>query len=228
MNYSDVKTKIKAAYNATLPASIRYDPNFTDKQKLFYAELTASMNHLGYCEYENIYFAEILGVSKRTITRFLAELSDRGYIALEFLGNGERRITFPIHQVGFIQPPRIKNKMNGVSEEELGFINTFLEEWEKALDCKLYAKKNYLQVVLARLENFSEEELVRARDNRIDFVKNSPWHQVEENKRYKNDITILLRDDQSVLKSLQMNTSNKSKKSSLSFNIDKADKNLLD
>lgn len=73
----------KVAYYAILPASVRYDNDISASAKLMYAEITALSNKEGYCWANNQYFADLYGVSKRTITRWIGELTKSGYVWLE-------------------------------------------------------------------------------------------------------------------------------------------------
>ncbi len=71
------------AYYAVIPATIRYDPDLMANAKLLYAELTSLCNKTGYCWAGNQYFAELYGLSERTVSRLIAQLEDKGYIRCE-------------------------------------------------------------------------------------------------------------------------------------------------
>lgn len=72
-------------YYAIIPANVRYDNDLTANAKLLYGEITALCNEKGYCWAGNSYFAELYQKDKSTITRWLKQLEDKGYIVREFV-----------------------------------------------------------------------------------------------------------------------------------------------
>ena len=75
----------KKSYYAIIPANVRYDKRIRANAKLLYGEITALTNEKGYCWANNQYFADLYEVSKETISRWVSELSDRGYITVELI-----------------------------------------------------------------------------------------------------------------------------------------------
>lgn len=83
----------KKSYYAVIPANVRYDEQLSPNAKLLYGEITALCNSEGYCWASNKYFAELYGVTNRTIANWLRELADREYIKAEvFFKTGSREI----------------------------------------------------------------------------------------------------------------------------------------
>ena len=76
-------------YWAVIPSPVRYDENLTPSEKLLYGEVSSLTNRTGYCFAANAYFAELYGLTERTIRRMLADLQEYGYIRIED-GNGGR------------------------------------------------------------------------------------------------------------------------------------------
>ena len=70
----------KKSYYAVIPANVRYDESLPPNAKLLYGEITALCNAEGYCWASNKYFADLYGVTDRTIKRWLRDLHDRCYI----------------------------------------------------------------------------------------------------------------------------------------------------
>ena len=71
------------SYFAIIPANVRYDKRLTANAKLLYGEITALCNEKGFCWARNSYFAELYGVDKKTVSRWISELIEYGYIFSE-------------------------------------------------------------------------------------------------------------------------------------------------
>lgn len=69
-------------YYAIIPAEVRYDKDLPANAKLLYGEITALCNKEGYCFASNEYFANLYGVSKRSITGWLIALKEKKYISI--------------------------------------------------------------------------------------------------------------------------------------------------
>ncbi len=77
--------KQNVSYYAVIPASVRYDSKVCPNAKLLYGEVTALCNKEGYCWATNKYFAELYGVSARTVTKWVKQLTDNGYLKSEIV-----------------------------------------------------------------------------------------------------------------------------------------------
>lgn len=73
------------AFYAIIPANVRYDKRIRPNAKLLYGEITALCNSKGYCWASNSYFSELYGVSKQSISYWVKELVDCGYISTELI-----------------------------------------------------------------------------------------------------------------------------------------------
>lgn len=92
-------------YYAIVPANVRY-ADISSSSKLLYGEITALCNTRGYCWATNKYFAELYGVDSETVSRWISELHEKGFILRDISeedGN-KRKITLsvkmprPIHK----------------------------------------------------------------------------------------------------------------------------------
>lgn len=67
-------------YYSILPANVRYDNRLKANEKLLFSEITALTNSSGACYASNGYFAELYNVSKVSISLWVKNLIDCGYI----------------------------------------------------------------------------------------------------------------------------------------------------
>lgn len=70
-------------YYAIIPANVRYDKDLTPNAKLLYGEITALCNERGYCWASNSYFAALYNVSKVSISKWINQLVEKGFIESE-------------------------------------------------------------------------------------------------------------------------------------------------
>ena len=135
------------SYYAILPANVRYDKNLTPNAKLLYAEITALTNEKGYCWATNSYFAKLYGVNKGTISSWIKNLKDSGYIKIDLIyGDGgkniEKRYIYlkdaaektnedekekddPIHDFMYSPPENDVYPIHEIMKENNTFNNTF-------------------------------------------------------------------------------------------------------
>lgn len=73
------------SYYSIIPATVRYDKELKANEKLLYGEITALAQMQGYCWASNSYFAELYGVSKETVSRWISKLDKKGYIRTKVL-----------------------------------------------------------------------------------------------------------------------------------------------
>ena len=72
-------------YYAIIPANVRYDEELKPNAKLLYGEITALANEKGYCWASNSYFSKLYGVSKETVSRWINNLENKGYIYTQLI-----------------------------------------------------------------------------------------------------------------------------------------------
>ena len=78
-------------YYAVIPSTVRYDSRLSANAKLLYGEITSLCNEFGYCYATNTYFAELYGVTKVSISKWINQLIEYGYIVskLEYVENSK-------------------------------------------------------------------------------------------------------------------------------------------
>lgn len=69
-------------YFAVIPASVRYDDNIPANAKLLYGEISALLDENGVCFASNQYFADLYGVTIKSISRLISKLEKSGYISV--------------------------------------------------------------------------------------------------------------------------------------------------
>lgn len=78
-------SKEEPNYYAIIPANIRYDDDLIQGAKLLYGEITALSNQKGFCWANDMYFAKLYKVSKKTIQTWLKSLEDKKYLTREVI-----------------------------------------------------------------------------------------------------------------------------------------------
>ena len=81
----------KPNYYAIIPADVRYS-SLKPNAKLLYGEITALSGKLGYCYAANNYFADLYGVSKNTVSRWISDLNKLGFINIEVERNEKNQV----------------------------------------------------------------------------------------------------------------------------------------
>ena len=67
-------------YYAIIPANVRYDEKLIPSAKLLYGEIAALCDENGECWLNNQYFADLYDVNKISISHWIKNLVNRGYI----------------------------------------------------------------------------------------------------------------------------------------------------
>lgn len=79
-------------YYAVIPARIRYDKDLKPNEKLLYGEITALANKRGECWASNKYFSELYEVHQDTISKWISNLKNKGYISVELIRKDNKQI----------------------------------------------------------------------------------------------------------------------------------------
>jgi hypothetical protein len=75
-----MKENESPSYYAIIPANVRYNKKLTPRAILLYGEITALCSKHGYCWATNQYFANLYSVSKVSVSKWISELEQGGYI----------------------------------------------------------------------------------------------------------------------------------------------------
>lgn len=79
-------------YYSIIPATVRYDDSLTANAKLLYGEITALANQMGYCWASNRYFANLYRVSVESISRYIRQLKESGYITVDVIRKENKEV----------------------------------------------------------------------------------------------------------------------------------------
>ena len=158
-------------YYAIIPANIRYDADLTANAKLLYGEITALCNEKGYCWATNEYFANLYGVSKTSISKWISSLIQKEYIFSETIyKEGTKEI---LNRYLRIVKDPIEEKLNRGIEEKLKDNNTNINN---TINNKEIYKERFKKPTLEEVKEYCEE-----RNNGIDaemfinFYESKGW-----------------------------------------------------
>ena len=177
---------MKKSYYAIIPANVRYDKDLTDGAKLLYGEITALCNEKGYCWANNSYFSELYGVSKVTISNWIRQLREKGYIESEIIykeGTKEidkryikilndpikENLNTPIKENFKENNTNINNTFNNYIVEIVNYLNDVAGKNFK------HTTRKTQTLIKARLrEGFTVDDFKRVIDNKTKEWKHDP------------------------------------------------------
>lgn len=138
---------MKKSYYAIIPAYVRYDKTLTPNAKLLYGEITALCNEKGYCFATNKYFSDLYSVSNTSISKWISQLKDSGYIKIKMLykENSKEIESRQMYLTNFQEV--LKKSSRGIEEKfkdnNIIYNNNNTEE---------YKKKDFPEMVLKSFE----------------------------------------------------------------------------
>jgi len=129
-------------YYAIIPANVRY-ADLKPNAKLLYGEITALSNKHGFCFASNKYFADLYKVNKNTISSWISDLKNYGFITVKIERNVDNQITKRC--IGILK------KMDNPIHEKLKYNNTSINTTSN----NIYIKEKFLNDVM--LFDYPEE-----------------------------------------------------------------------
>tara|TARA_R110001583_G_scaffold1732_1_gene13437 strand:- start:1915 stop:2535 length:621 start_codon:yes stop_codon:yes gene_type:complete len=155
-------------YYAVIPSGVRYDKDLTPNAKLLYAEITSLLSMGGTCYASNRYFSELYGKNKVTISRWIKELKERGYISVSYTyKEGSNEIANRYIQICFT--PLSKND-KGVLTKMLKSSNTSINN--KSINNKVSFK---IPTIMQVKEYCTERKNNVDAETFCDFYESKDW-----------------------------------------------------
>ena len=169
--------KENPSYYAIIPANVRYSA-LKPNAKLLYGEITALSNKFGFCFASNKYFSELYNVNKNTVSSWLSDLKNYGFIVINIERDSNKQIIkrcigitkntdSPIHEKMKGISTSINTTSNNISIKEK-FINQvmffdypkemkedFINYWTEGKNKMRYQKQVTFEIKL-RLERWSK------------------------------------------------------------------------
>lgn len=157
----------KPSYYAIIPAVVRYDEKLSASEKLMYGELTCLTNKLGYCYASNSYFAKLYSKDASTISRWVKNLEDCGYITINYERDGKqivRRIIKMIDMstgvlqkcnegIEFLQEGYCKNRKENITSNNITSNNNIYPTEEKPKRTRKPFSTTFEQVLAICIKN---------------------------------------------------------------------------
>ena len=167
-------------YYAIIPANVRYS-DLKPNAKLMYGEITALSNKYGFCFASNKYFAELYNVNKNTVSSWLSDLKNYGFIVIKIERDSNLQIIkrcigitkntdTPIHEKMKGISTSINTTSNNISIKEK-FINQvmffdydkemkedFISYWTEGVKKMRFQKQGTFEIKL-RLERWSKNSV---------------------------------------------------------------------
>lgn len=167
-------------YYSIIPAHVRYDKELKPMEVIMYGELTALSNKYGYSYASNNYFAELYNVHKKTVSTWISDLKEKGYIDTvvirdENMTVTERRIyiTAPYpsnHGEGY--PQKSGDPIHKKTEENNTRINnTRINRDSDEISKSFQYISNNLEIIQSPLKAQQLEEAIKDfKDNKLEIV----------------------------------------------------------
>ena len=86
------ENKETIGYYSVIPATVLYNKDLKANEKLLYAIITSLACKKGYCFASNKYLAEKLDVNPKTVSSWISDLRDKGFITVELIRNENNQI----------------------------------------------------------------------------------------------------------------------------------------
>lgn len=173
-----------------IPYKILTDKSLSDGDRVTFAIITACADENNQLDDDETKLADLRGVDPRTIRSQIAKLVQKGIIFRSTQDN-KRILT-------------VANERYFDSGNDVVVTTTtqLIKYWNSVMGADIPYTTVLERLVRRRLRDKSPEQLVRAIQGRISFIKTNPWFNKEENRAFKLRIDPILQSDEEVEKYL--------------------------
>lgn len=167
-------------YYSIIPAHVRYDKELKPMEVIMYGELTALSNKYGYSYASNNYFAELYNVHKKTVSTWISNLKEKGYIDTVVIRDENMTVTkrriyitapYPSnHGEGY--PQKSGDPIHKKTEENNTRINNTRINRDSDETSKSFQYiSNNLEIIQSPLKAQQLEEAIKDfKDNKLEIV----------------------------------------------------------
>lgn len=203
-------------YIGILPANIRRNPTISDKAKLLYAEITATLNDEMNCTLTNEELGNYVGLGADATRGYLYELRDLQLICIDGLGKS-RFISLP-DRIVVIEGNVKEKKSKELKKTELA--DAVCELWNNAMDTRIRPTVKLVNTITNRAKEVeSDSDILKAVENRIKLVNTNPWYDTPDGRRHKKNIYLVIRSEVDLNKHLYMEFKEDKKDQVTSFKL---------
>lgn len=160
---------MQKSWYATLTADVLYDENLTSNEKILIALISNLSNERGYCFAGNSFFAKTLQVTDRSITRYLKNLEDKGYLSRTVFVKQSGEVDYRVLSIAYVpndkkRPVSPPTELSGPPDEIVGYNNKYNTD---DIDMSGEAAKNPYERERQDVDN--------ARDVLAEIQNNAQW-----------------------------------------------------
>lgn len=141
-------------YYAVIPAKVRYDDRLRANEKLLYGEISTLCNKDGECWASNSYFAKVYKVTTPAISKWVSDLEEYGYIAVEYI----RRADSKELEKRVIHLNEVLTNVNGGINKKLRGYSQKFKENNTSINNKKEEERDF-QKELKEVINFYENNI---------------------------------------------------------------------
>ena len=182
-----------------IPAEVKNCKELKPNEKIIFGEITSLCNKKGYCWAGNHYFAELYGVSKRSVSRYINRLKSLNFITINMIRDANKNVISriikindnPIEKTDYTsgqnclapidRTVQYNNTVNNTSiKEKIELFEIFWRIYDKNISKKT-AKEKFIKLAI--------EDCKKCVEVVSNYVKSTP------NKTFRKHVSTLLNQE---------------------------------